>query len=318
LTVKKKILITAQFDSASIAKLKETFEVITLTPIEDSQSLAEGPHSKYLKDANIIICELDLVDQATLELATKLELVVTCRAAPVNVDLVACKARGVVVATTPARNADVTAELTVGLILATVRDLFNATAYMSDKKWSDKDVFEPYRDFRGPSLVNKVVGVIGAGAIGRRVAQRMKSFDTEILFFDPYIDPTEVSDIGSLVDLDELFERSDIVTLHAPLIPATKNMIKREHLEKIKPGSYFVNVGRAGLIEEQPLQELLRSGHIKRAGFDVYWQEPLPLDHWLFELKNVLLLPHIAGASDDVIRMHSQLATNAIHTWALK
>lgn len=309
---KKKILITAPFESAWADRLRDTFEVIVAPPLEQATPLGQGPHAKYLSEIAAVVCELDVVDEESLRMASNLELVVSCRAAPVNVDLAACERHEVSVATTPARNADVTAELTVGLILSTVRDFFRANSYIESKKWSTKDTYEPYRIFRGPSLVGKAIGVVGAGAIGRRVASRMKSFETEILFYDPFVDPKSIRDLGALVSLNELFERSDVITLHAPLMKETTNMIGREQLAKMKDGVFFVNVGRAGLVDQEALREVLESGKVARAGFDVFWEEPLPTEHWLFNLPNVSLLPHIAGASDDVIRMHSKLASEAI------
>jgi len=312
---KPKLLITADFNAELADRLREHFDVITPPPVDTGESLAMGPHRDLLSDVTVIVCELDKVDAQTLAAAPHLKLVVSCRSMPVNVDLEACAERGITVATTPARNADVTAEVTFGLILATIRDFFAAARYMSAKSWTDDDVFEPYREFRGPSMVGRTVGVVGAGAIGRRVAARARAFESHVLFYDPFVTQESLGDLGELVSLETLFATADIITLHAPLIPQTQGMVTRAHLESMKKGVYFVNVGRAGLVDQDALRDVIQSGLVKRAGFDVYWHEPLPLDHWLFEADNVLLLPHIAGASDDVITSHSRIALDAIATW---
>ena len=312
-----KLLITANFSPKFANKLREDFDVLTPPTVDTGESLATGPHRGLLSDVSVIICELDTVDRATLDAAPGLKLVVSCRSMPVNVDLDACAERGITVATTPARNADSTAELTFGLILATIRDFFAASRYISAQKWTSDDVFEPYREFRGPSMVGRVVGVVGAGAVGRRVASRARAFESNVLFYDPFVTQESLGDLGELVSLEMLFATADIITLHAPLIPATQGMVTRAHLESMKPGVFFVNVGRAGLVDEEALRDVIQSGLVMRAGFDVYWQEPLPLDHWLFTTDNVLLLPHIAGASDDVITSHSRMAVDAVSSWHL-
>lgn len=309
------LLITADFAPELADRLRDDFEVLTPPTVDSGESLATGPHSVLLADVSVIICELDAVDVATLDAAPNLKLVVSCRSMPVNVDTEACVERGIVVATTPARNADVTAEVTFGLILATLRDFFAAARYMTAKKWTDGDVFEPYREFRGPSMVGRTVGVVGAGAIGRRVASRARAFEAKVVIYDPFVTQESLGDLGRLVTLEELFETADIITLHAPLIPATQGMVTRAHLESMKEGVFFVNVGRAGLVDEDALRDVIESGRVARAGFDVYWQEPLPADHWLFTADNVLLLPHIAGASDDVITSHSRIAVDAVNSW---
>ena len=309
------ILITAPFSATHVERLKIDFDVV-ITAINDStQPLIEGPHSGLISDAVVLICELDLVDRATIDKMPKLKLIISCRGTPVNIDIAACLEKGIKIAHTPNRNADVTAEITMCLIVATVRNLFAANEFMNSKKWSKTDPLLAYVSFRGPSLSGKTLGIVGAGAIGKKVAFFAKSFGCKFIFHDHFVHESEIQDLGSLQTLEEIFLHSDIVTIHAPLNDKTHNLIKKEHFDLLKAGSFFVNVGRAGIVEESGFRAAIESGQIARAGLDVYWQEPLPHDHWLFSCPNVLLLPHIGGASDDVINNHSQIAFEAVTNW---
>lgn len=310
-----KILITAPFSAKLVERLKIDFDV-EVTSINDStKPLIEGPHSGRISDTEVLICELDIVDKATIDKMSKLKLIISCRGTPVNIDILACLEKGIKIAHTPNRNADVTAELTMCLIVATVRNLFGANEFMISKKWSKVDPLLAYVSFRGPSLSGKTLGIVGAGAIGKKVAFFAKSFGCNVIFYDPFVDESEIKDLGTLHTLEEIFLQSDIVTIHAPLNDKTHNMINKEHFDLLKAGSFFINVGRAGIVEESGFRSAIESGQIARAGLDVYWQEPLPHDHWLFSCPNVLLLPHIGGASDDVVNNHSQIAFDVITNW---
>ena len=310
-----KVLVTAAFDAGIAAGLDGLCEVVLVTPGEDAVSIAGGPHRDHLASAEVIVSEIDLVDQATIDAAPDLALVVSCRAMPVNVDRDACEARGITVATTPARNADVTADGAFGLLLDTVRQLSRSEAWMRAKNWSVDDVFWPYREFRGPVLKDRVLGILGGGAIGRRMARRAAGFDMQVLIYDPFLQQSDVEGLGTLVDLPELMSRSDIVTVHAPLMDQTRGLIGRDELALLKPNAFVINAGRAAIIDEEAMREVLESKRIAGAGFDVFWEEPLPADHWLFDLDNVTMTPHIAGASDDVVSEHSRIAVAHIRDW---
>lgn len=309
------VLVTAPFDAGVARELDGLCEVVLVEPGEDAVSIASGPHRDLLESAQVIVSEIDLVDVATLDHAPHLELVVSCRAMPVNVDREACEARGVMVANTPARNADVTADGAFGLLLDTVRQLSRSEAWLRGGNWSDGDVFWPYRVYRGPVLKDRVLGILGGGAIGRRMARRAAGFEMEVLIYDPFLQPADVEGLGTLVDLPELMSKSDIVTVHAPLMDQTRGLIGVEELAMLKPEAFVINAGRAAIIDEHAIREVLENHRIAGAGFDVFWQEPLPSEHWLFGLDNVTMTPHIAGASDDVVAEHSRIAVGHIRDW---
>lgn len=309
------VLVTGPFSTEVARELDGLCEVVLVDPVDDAISIAQGPHRDHLAQARVIVSEIDLVDGHTLDATPHLELVVSCRAMPVNVDLDACAARGVAVKTTPARNADVTADGAFGLLLATVRQLSRSEVWFRQGHWSTDDVYWPYREFRGPVLKNRVLGVVGGGAIGRRMARRAAGFEMEVVIYDPFLSQSDVDGLGRLVDLKELMEMSDIVTVHAPLMDQTRGLIGRDELALLKPDAFVINAGRAAIIDEQAIREVLEGHRIAGAGFDVFWEEPLPGDHWLFDLDNVTMTPHIAGASDDVVVEHSRIAVGHIRQW---
>jgi D-3-phosphoglycerate dehydrogenase len=318
MTTRIKVVVTAPFDKDVASGLDDNFEVTLCEPLEIAQSLAGSIHAAHLADAEVLIAELDLVDAATLDAAPNLKVVISCRAAPVNVDLEACAARGITVFTTPARNADVTADLAFGLILSSVRQISRSAAWMSQREWTDADTFYPYREFRGFALNGRTLGIVGGGAIGRRMAERAKGFGLNSVIYDPFLTQEQLGDLGRLVSLDELMAVSDIVTVHAPLMDSTRGLIGTKELALMKPTAFLINAGRAAIVDETALIEVLRDEKIAGAGFDVFWQEPLPLNHPLFDLNNVTMTPHVAGASDDVVIEHSRIAAKHLREWLAK
>ncbi|MGN7188567.1 acireductone synthase [Microbacterium enclense] len=310
-----RIVITAPFDPRIAAELPG--EVVTASEAETGQSLgaraaADPVFAAALAEADVVIAELDRIDDDALAAAPRLSLVVACRANPANVDLAACAARGVEVRTTPGRNADVTADFTLALLLATVRHVPAASAWLRAGNWSGDDVFEPYARFRGIGLSGRQLGVVGGGAVGRRVVRRAQGFGMRIAVYDPFLTPGALGDDVQHLELDDLLATSDIVTLHVPLTPETTGLIAARELALLRPDAYLVNAGRAALVDRDALLAVLREGRIAGAGFDVFHDEPLSPDDELLRLPNVTLTPHIAGASDDVVVEHSRLAAAAV------
>ncbi len=310
-----RIVITAPFDPHVADRLPG--EVVTASEVETGQSLgaraATDPAlAAALAEADVVIAELDRVDDAALAAAPRLSLVVACRANPANVDLAACAARGVEVRTTPGRNADVTADFTLALLLATVRHVPAASAWMREGNWNGDDVFEPYARFRGIGLSGRRLGVVGGGAVGRRVVRRAQGFGMSIGVYDPFLAPGALGDDVEHLALDDLLASSDIVTLHVPLTPETTGLIGTRELALLRPDAYLINAGRAALVDRDALLSVLRDERIAGAGFDVFHDEPLSPDDELLHLPHVTLTPHIAGASDDVVVEHSRLAAAAV------
>lgn len=309
------LVITASFDPTVATRLAKHFQVETVKPSMDGHPLADRGLDDQLARATAVICETDVVDRATLAKAPHLRVVVSCRASPVNVDIDACAERSIAVITTPARNADVTADLAFTLLLMTVRHTGLAERWLRSGAWSPEDVFEPYSTFRGIGLNGRTLGILGGGAIGRRMMQRARAFGMHVLVYDPYLPADAFNGEAEITELDEVLSRSDVVTVHVPLAESTIGLIGDRELRLMRRDAYLINAGRAAVVEEDALVNALTEHRLAGAGLDVFWTEPVPADHPLFAMDNVTLTPHIGGASDDVIVEHSRIAERGLHAW---
>ncbi|RLP77263.1 hypothetical protein D9V32_02065 [Mycetocola tolaasinivorans] len=310
-----RVLITAPFSAPLADSLADRFAITRTEPSMAGDSLATMGLESELAEARVIVAELDVVDRATLDLAPNLELVISCRAKPANVDLAACTERGIPVVTTPGRNAEVTADLSFALLMDTVRHVSRSEAWMRAGNWHEDDVFEPYVKFTSIGLGGRTLGILGGGAVGRRVLRRALGFGMTVKVYDPFLPTDAFGEDATVVSLEEAMG-CDIVTVHVPLMPATENLIGATELAWMKPEAFLINAGRAAIINEDALMAVLREGRIAGAGFDVFYQEPLPAGHELFTLDNVTMTPHIAGASEDVVAEHSRIAAEALIAWA--
>lgn len=205
-------------------------------------------------------------------------------------------ARGIRLSQAAAMIADAVAEFVIAQMLLCLRHPHTADALLHAGGWHDDD---PERLREGGLLGDKTVGVIGAGRVGRDVIHLLRAFGSAILVYDPMLAPEEAARLGTEpVALDALMARSDIVTLHAPVLPQTERMISRTHFARMRDGAIFVNAGRAVLTDEDALYDELVSGRIA-AALDVFDKEPLPPDSRWRTVPNTLITPHIAGHTRD-------------------
>lgn len=216
---------------------------------------------------------------------------------PDNVDLNAATERGIPVVYSPEANSDSVAEFTVSLILCMLKKVCFLNQALRQGLWrsellADKSNFTH-------ELKEKVVGVVGLGAIGRRVARILQSFGVRLVGYDPYIQHGALADINiAMVDnLDELLRESDIVTIHAALSPETYHMIGERELKLMKPTAYLINTARGAITDESALVRALREGWIAGAALDVFEKEPPSKDHPLLQLSNVIATPHFASCT---------------------
>ena len=206
------------------------------------------------------------------------------------IDLAEATRRGVAVCVTPYTNHHSVADLAVGLILACARRILFADRWVRSGRWAPQPV--------GVELRGSTVGVVGTGRIGREVIRRLRGFEPLILAYDVIKSQELVDQYGvEYVSLEELLERSEFVTLHAPLMPETRAMINAASLARMRPTAYLINTARGPLVDEAALEEVLRSGRIAGAALDVFETEPLRDGSPLRALDNVILLPHIAGVT---------------------
>ena len=308
-----KALVTAEFPPAALDELAGLgYEPIHAGWGVTRRVLNRAELVAALPGASILICELERVDAAVLDAAPSLQLVASCRGDPANVDVAAADERGVVVLSAPGRNAVSVADFTMGLLLAHARRICGAQAQLRESGWMTEGEL-PYFHFRGPELAGRTIGLIGLGAIGRLVARRALGFDLSVLAHDPFV-PEAPAGVG-LVPLDDLLDRSDILSIHCPLTPTTLGLIGRRELERLGRDAIVVNTARAAVIDEAALLDALRSEAIAGAALDVFWEEPLPQDHPIRDLPNVTITPHVAGAADDVPRHHARLILDDIARW---
>ncbi len=209
-----------------------------------------------------------------------------------NVDRDAASRKGIIVMNTPFGNMITTAEHAIAMMFAVARQIPEASASTHAGKWEKSK-------FMGVELTGKTLGVIGAGNIGSIVCDRARGLKMKVIAMDPFLSEERATEIGvEKVELDELLKRADFITLHVPLTADTKNILSRENLMKTKVGVRIINCARGGLVDEQALADLLKSGHIAGAAFDVFAEEPAN-ENPLFNLPNVVVTPHLGAATTE-------------------
>lgn len=240
---------------------------------------------------------------------------------PATVDYKAIADAGLELSYTPGRNRVAVAEFNIGLMIAVARKLtlsctglqkgehlgepMNDIYDVPDVKnviWGPLDENHPFVDYGiGFELYGKKLGIAGYGAIGREVAVRAKAFGMEILAYDPFCPAERIEADGAVcADLDTMLKESDMVSLHLPVLPSTQAMVNKDWFSKMKSTAYLINTARAAIINQQDLVEALMNGAIAGAALDVYWKEPIPANHPLLTMRNVVLTPHMAGLTTDV------------------
>ena len=238
----------------------------------------------------IVVRSATKVTAPLIHAAPKLRVIARAGTGVDNVDVPAASTRGIVVMNAPGANSISVAELAVALMLALARHVPAADAAMKQGKWEKKK-------FLGEEVREKTLGLAGLGRIGQEVARRAASFDMRIIAHDPFISEDVAGDLGvELVSLDDLFARSDFLSLHMPSTPTTKNIVNAERLGKAKKGIRIINTARGDLIDETALADAIESGHVGGAALDVFQKEPT-VDHRLQTLPQVVATPHIAAST---------------------
>ena len=306
-----RILITAPFDGAALEELKKNHEV-TYDPWSDDKELLAGEklHAALAKNrAQIFVCESEKVTDEVLSGLDDLKMICVCRAGLNDIEIPAATKRGIIVTNTPGRNAEGVAEMVVALMIMCSRFMTQGQQALRSGEWDDGLYFR----MRGPELYGKTVGLIGFGNVPRKLASLLASFHVKLLAYDPYVSQ-ETADAWNvkLVDFDTIFREADVVSNHLPQTPETMKCINAQKFELMKPTAYFLNTARAGAVDEEALIDVLRNHRIAGAALDVYNEEPLPLDSPLLALDNLTMMPHLGGASSDVVRNHSQMVVEDI------
>ncbi|HHX85065.1 MAG TPA: phosphoglycerate dehydrogenase [Actinomycetales bacterium] len=257
----------------------------------------DGPDRPKLleavKDAEaLLVRSATTVDAEVLAAAPNLKIVGRAGVGLDNVEIPAATERGVMVVNAPTSNIHSAAEHAVALLMAVCRQIPAADRTLREHTWKRSS-------FNGVELLGKTVGVVGLGRIGQLVAQRLASFETELIAYDPYLPPARAAQLGiELVEIDELVSRADIITMHLPKTKETAGLFDAERLARAKDGVVIVNAARGGLIVEDALVDALKSGKVRAAGLDVFDTEPCT-DSPLFELENTVVTPHLGASTSE-------------------
>jgi len=268
-------------------------------PAEWRLSVATGPteaeRAAALVRADIAFVMATKMPRSLLEQAPKLRFIQKLGAGTDAIDTAYCAEAGIGVARLQAGNAIPVAEHTLLLMLAACRHLPRLDAGTRAGGWDKEAVRGVNRHLHG-----KTVGIVGFGAIGQRVAQLLAGFGVRIVYFDPRrLPPEEERALAATWhDLDALLSEADVVSLHLPLLPETRNLLSAERIARMKPGAILVNAARGGIVDEAALAEALRAGTLHGAGIDAFSVEP-PAGDPLLELDNTVVTPHCAGATID-------------------
>ena len=282
-----KILITDPLDKKATDRLKEQagFEVIEEYKLTPEQLL-----EKIKEVEAILIRSKTKVTKEVIEAGQNLKFIGRAGVGLDNVDLEAAKARDITVKNTPGASSESVAEHTLGMMFCLAKNFHPAVTGVKEGRWEKKK-------FKGSELGGKTLGLVGAGRIGKMVAEKAKALGMTVLAYDPFLKPEDIPE-AKLTDLDEVFKESDYLSMHVPLLPETKGMINKESIGKMKDCAYIINCARGGVIDEQHLLEALNGDTLGGAALDVYENEP-EVNKDLVEHPKVIGTPHIAASTGE-------------------
>ncbi len=299
-----RILVTASMDDASLQELRRFADVEYASFRDELRLLGGEDLVSALSGFHVLVTEVDVVDADALRALPDLRVVVSCRGKAVNLDIPACTAFGIPVLTTPGRNSDAVADLTVAFMLMLARKLPAATQFLRDPSVEAGDTARMgmgFEQLQGQELWHRTVGLVGFGAIGRKVARRLTPFDVRLLAHDPFSSDEQIAAAGAeAASLDRLLSESDFVCLHAAEPADGHALIGAAELGRMKAGAFLVNTARASLVDESALACSLRTGHLGGVALDVFSVEPPGADHCLLTFDNVIATPHVGGNTEEV------------------
>lgn len=261
---------------------------------------------KKIEDADILMIHFNAVGEQLLKRAKQLKYIAVMRSGLENVDVNLCTKQNICISNAPGRVAEPVADMAVAMMLDLVRGIT-----VLNKNWKPGDGFQTLGLRK--LMKDNVIGLVGFGIIGKMVAKKLSGFECRILVYDPFLKQEEAKQFGvEIVSLDEIMSQADIVSVHARLLPETENLIGEHEIALMKPDAFFVNTARAGLVDEEALIQALMKKHIQGAALDVFKEEPLPDNHILRQLDNVILTHHMSGGAGDGIKTMFEIAVDEV------
>ncbi len=304
-----KAFVSAQMTQEGLQKLAEYAEIKLGGWGHTGKKLTPEELVREAEDCDIMVICYEEINDYVLDHLPNIKFIACSRGGVENVDKEAVRRHQVFVTSSPGRNANAVAELTVGLMIDISRHISKTHYYIMSQQW-DKVPWDiagktSFKTFDGYELQGKTVGLIGYGAIGRRVGRLLSGFDVHLIAYDPFL--KEWPEGVESVSFDELLEKADIVSLHCKLSKKTKGILSEEAISKMKSGSVLINTARGALVNEEALIRALKAHKIGGAALDAQIHEPMLHDSELLQLDNVVLTPHIGGASRDIIAQQTKI-----------
>ena len=258
-------------------------DVNTKLKPEELKKVIKDYHALVVRSATKVTAEI-------IEAADNLKVIGRAGTGVDNIDMQAATKKGIVVMNTPGGNTVTTAEHAVSMLMALARKIPQATASMRKGEWEKKK-------FEGTEITGKTLGILGVGNIGTVVADRAQGLKMNVIAYDPYLSQEAANRMGVLpVSLDDLYKRSDFISVHVPLTNETKNLVNRDAFAKMKKGVKIIDCARGGIVNEKDLSDAIKEGIVSGAAMDGFEKEPTPVDNPLLGLEEVILTPHL-GAS---------------------
>jgi D-3-phosphoglycerate dehydrogenase / 2-oxoglutarate reductase len=286
-----RILLLSDVAAAAVTSLRQRHDVIDARGLPREQVLCS------VADVDVLIVRSGMaIDLELLDRAPELRLVIRAGSGTDNLDLLTLAARGVEVARIPEPGADAVAEMTFALMLAVMRNVVSADRSLRDGHWAKSEL-------TGHRLAGRTLGIVGAGSIGTRVGRLGAAWSMRPLGCVERPHEMARSHLASfgieMTTFDDLVTASEVITLHVPLTPDTRNLFDRETLERMRPGSFLISLARGGVIDEEGLRDALLSGHLAGAALDVHANEGPGFHSPLAGLPNVVLTPHIGAGTHE-------------------
>ena len=320
----------------SIDRLAESHEVTRFDVVDEPDWRPATPSELRIKELlgsprqlierldghEVLIVQGAPVTDAVMDASPRLRLVCVARGGPVNVDLAAATERGIAVVTTPGKNAQAVAELTIAFMVMLARRLPEVMRFLEGGGELARDNYEGAK-WMGHDLEGHVLGLIGYGQVGQRVARIAAAMGMRVIVSDPFLPADRVeADGAEPVDLDTLLATADYVSIHARVSAENKGMIGRAQIERMKQGAFLINTARDTLVDEDAVYDALRSGHLGGGGFDVVRIPDLSIPpqlgrrHRLLEAPNVVVATHIGGATYETMGHGGEMAAAEIERLA--